>query len=242
MGYAVFCYAVGFVSLLYWIASTGNLFYDTHIDGNPVTPLGEALLKNLALVLIFAVQHSAMARSDFKQWITRWIPPYLERSTYVLATGIALTFLVWQWEPIGGRVWEISSYSVWYYVLYGLYFLGWIILFVSTFLIDHFDLFGLRQAYLRVTGKPYTEVEFKVKGLYKYSRHPLYLGTLMGIWCTPYMSYTHLVFAILLTGYILVGVSLEERDLVTQFGTRYLDYKKSTPQIFPGLRKRRNTQ
>jgi protein-S-isoprenylcysteine O-methyltransferase Ste14 len=231
--YAVVAYAIGFFSLLYWIASTGNLLPMASIDGTPVMETGTAVLKNLLLVLLFGLQHSIMARKGFKQWITRFIPVHLERSTYVLATGIVLTFMVWQWEPLGGIIWKIQPNSPWYSILYGLYFSGWGILFISTFLINHFDLFGLRQAYLNFKNKPYQEVNFKVVAFYKYTRHPLYLGTLIGIWSTPVMTITHLCYALLLTGYIMVGVYYEEKDLVRVFGEKYIQYRKSTPAIIP---------
>ncbi|WP_423129105.1 methyltransferase family protein [Gaoshiqia sp. Z1-71] len=231
--YALFCYAIGFLSLLYWIASTGNLFPEASIDGVPVMDTGSAILKNLGLVFLFGIQHTVMARRGFKKWIIRFIPAHLERSTYVLATGIALTLLVWQWEPLGGVIWQVSNESVWYNVLYGMFFTGWVILFISTFLINHFDLFGLRQAYLRIRNEPYKAIDFKVVAFYKYSRHPLYLGTLIGIWSTPLMTVTHLVYSLLLTTYILVGLYYEEKDLIHVFGEQYLAYKRSTPRIIP---------
>jgi len=231
--YAVACYAIGFVSLLYWIASTGNLFPGTAIDGNPNMGITSAMLKNIGLVLLFGLQHSIMARKGFKRWITQYIPVYIERSTYVLATGIVVILMVWQWEPLGGVIWEVSSSTIWYYVLYAFFFLGWVILFISTFLINHFDLFGLRQAYMTLKGKPYSEIDFKVVSLYKYTRHPLYLGVIIGIWSTPLMTFTHLLFAILLTAYIFIGISFEEKDLVRVFGDQYLKYRTSTPKLIP---------
>jgi len=231
--YAVACYGIGFLSLLYWIASTGNLFPETSIDGKATMPLWQALLKNLLLVLLFGLQHTVMARKPFKAWITRFLPVHLERSTYVLATGIILGLLVWQWEPLGGVIWSISPGSLLYYVLYTLYFGGWIVLFVSTFLINHFDLFGLRQVYLHAMDKPYENVKFKIVSLYRYVRHPLYLGALLGIWATPLMTVTHLVYAILLTAYIYIGIYFEERDLSTQFGDKYQKYKEETPTVIP---------
>ncbi len=231
--YALMCYAIGFLSLLYWIASTGNLLPNASIDGPPRINTNLAILKNAGLVLLFGIQHSVMARKRFKVWITRYIPTHTERSTYVLATGIVLSLLVWQWEPLGGVIWRVSNDSVWYSILYGMFFAGWGILFITTFMINHFDLFGLRQAYLYMKGTPYKDVEFKVVAFYKYSRHPLYLGTLIGIWSTPLMTVTHLFYSILLTGYILIGQYYEEKDLVRTFGKQYLNYKKLTPRIIP---------
>lgn len=231
--YAIVCYAIGFVSLLYWIASTGNLLPETSIDGIPKMNTGLALLKNFSLVLLFALQHSIMARKGFKKWLIQYIPAYAERSTYVLVTGFVVLLMVWQWEHLGGVVWEVSRSSALYYVLYTFFFLGWVILFISTFLINHFDLFGLRQAYLNLRSKPYSEIDFKIVSLYKYTRHPLYLGIVIGIWSTPIMTVTHLVFAIMLTAYIFVGIYFEEKDLVTAFGDKYTQYRAKTPMLFP---------
>ncbi len=231
--YAIVCYAIGFVSLLYWIASTGNLFPSIAIDGIPNMDTFTALLKNFGLVALFGIQHTVMARKNFKEWITKFIPQHLERSTYVLATGIVLTLLVWQWEPVGGIIWSIDKENSWYFIIYGFYFFGWIILFISTFLINHFDLFGLRQAYLNIKREPYKDVKFKVVAFYKYTRHPLYLGAIIGIWSTPQMTVTHLIYALMLTGYILVGVYYEEKDLIANFGSEYLKYKAKTPKIIP---------
>jgi protein-S-isoprenylcysteine O-methyltransferase Ste14 len=231
--YAVGCYAIGFVSLLYWIFSTGNLFPQTSIDGIPQMETSLALFKNLGLVLLFALQHSLMARKSFKKWITKFIPVHTERSTYVLATGLVVILMVWQWEPLGGIIWDLRDSKIWYNSLYAFYFIGWIVLFISTFLINHLDLFGLRQAYLNFKDKPYLEVDFKVISLYKYTRHPLYLGAIIGIWSTPLMTTTHLVYAILLTAYIFIGIYYEEKDLVNLFGKKYLDYRKNTPMVIP---------
>ena len=231
--YAIISYAIGFIALIYWIASTGNLLPFASIDGMPNMNTIPALIKNIALILLFGLQHSVMARKSFKKWITRVIPEYLERSTYVLSTGLVLTLLVWEWEPLGGTLWRITNESAWYYILYGLYFFGWVILFISTFLINHFDLFGLRQAYLSILGIPYEEIDFKVVSFYKYTRHPLYLGALIGIWATPSMTVTHLVYALLLTGYIYVGIFYEERDLISAFGDKYRNYIANTSKLIP---------
>lgn len=231
--YAIFCYAIGFASLLYWIASTGSLIPGISIDGPASMDTSFAVLKNLGLVFLFGIQHTVMARKGFKSWIIRYLPQHLERSTYVLATGMVLAVLVWQWEPLGGSLWKISPGSFWYTALYFVYFAGWTILFISTFLINHFDLFGLRQVYFNVINKPYKPVDFKIVSFYKYCRHPLYLGALMGIWATPLMTVTHLAYAVLLTAYIFIGVYYEERDMAATFGEEYLQYKKSTSGIIP---------
>lgn len=231
--YAIASYAVGFVSLVYWIASTGNLLPETSIDGEPRMNTILALLKDVALVLLFALQHSVMARKGFKNWLTRYIPVHLERSTYVLMTGLVVVLMVWQWEPLGGVIWDVRASAVAYYFLYSTFFFGWVILFISTFLVNHFDLFGLRQAYLNFKNEPYSEIDFKVISLYKYTRHPIYLGAIIGVWSTPLMTVTHMVFALLLTAYIFVGIQFEERDLIRTFGEDYLRYKASTPMLLP---------
>ena len=240
--YAVFAYSIGFTSLLLWIIFTGNLWEPFSIDSKPVRmDLLTAIFKNKGLILLFGLQHSIMARQSFKKWLTKFIPEHLERSTFVLITGLLLSFILWQWEPLGGVIWTVPRNSVLYFILYGLFFTGWTILFVSTFLINHFDLFGLRQAYLKMMGRPYTQLDFKVVYLYKFTRHPLYLGIILGIWCTPHMTVTHLVFAILLSIYVLIGIYYEEKDLVTAFGHDYKDYQELVPKLIPLTRQQRKT-
>lgn len=231
--YSLLAYAVGFAALLLWILSLSPLLPVVSIDRSPQMSFSLALINNLFLVLLFAIPHSAMARPWFKDWLTRFVPRPIERSTYVLVAGILLSLLVWKWEPMGGTVWSVSEGSALYYILYLLFVLGWVILFISTFLIHHFDLFGLRQTYLELTGKKYEALEFKVVAFYKYVRHPLYLGILLGIWSTPVMTVTHLVFALLLTAYTLVGVTYEEKDLLREFGDTYRSYQKRTPMLIP---------
>lgn len=231
--YSIIAYLIGFASLLFWILSISHLIPEISIDRNPEVPFQLALLKNIGLVLLFAIPHSVMARKPFKAWITTILPKPIERSTYVLQAGILLFILIWNWEPMGGNIWTIQKGSILYFVMYILFFAGWTILFISTFLINHFDLFGLRQTYLELRNQPYTELEFKVVYFYKYTRHPLYLGGIMGLWFTPVMSMTHLVFAILLTSYFFVGALLEEKDLKQAFKSRYLDYMSQTPMMIP---------
>ncbi len=235
--YSIVTYTIGFTSLLFWILSLSHLIPEISIDKSPTLPFGQALLKNIALVLMFAVPHSVMARKSFKDWITRVMPRPIERSTYVLQAGILLFILVWQWEPMGGSVWTIEAGTALYYVMYALFFSGWVILFISTFLINHFDLFGLRQTFLELRNKPYTPLNFKVVSLYKYSRHPLYLGGIMGLWFTPVMSATHLVFAILLTTYFFIGALFEEQDLKREFGELYRTYMARTPMMIPFIKR-----
>ena len=231
--YSIVAYLVGFASLLLWILSVSDLIPEISIDRTPKVSFSIALLKNVGLVFLFAIPHSIMARKPFKEFITRYIPRPIERSTYVLQAGILLSVLVLNWEPMGGVIWNFSQNKVSYYLAYVLFFLGWIILFISTFLINHFDLFGLRQTYLELTNKPYIELNFKVYSFYKYIRHPLYFGGIVGIWATPKMTVTHLVFAVLLTSYFVIGTLFEERDLIREFGDKYKAYKKKTPMLIP---------
>ena len=232
--YSIFCYLIGFSALMAWIIFTGNFIPSFSVD-SPVTsmPVWAALLKNLGLVALFGVQHSVMARKSFKAKLTKLIPEHLERSTYILATGVILTFVLWQWEAIGGIVWSVASGSFGFYLLYALFFVGWGILFLSSFLINHFDLFGLRQAFLKWRGKPYTELNFKVVSLYKLVRHPLYLGIILGVWCIPIMTVSHLIWAALLSIYVLIGIYHEEKDLLNAFGQKYRDYQDEVPKLIP---------
>ena len=234
--YSIFAYAIAFASLLLWILSASNLIPEISIDGTPTMSFFWALMKNLGLICLFGIPHSIMARKSFKRFITKFLPKPIERSTYVLVAGILLTILVWYWEPMGGVIWNIEPQTTLYYVLYALFFTGWIILFVSTFLINHFDLFGLRQTYFELQNKPYTELNFKVYSFYKYVRHPLYLGGIIGVWATPYMTVTHLIFAILITSYFVIGTLFEEKDLIKEFGDTYKKYKRKTPMLIPFIK------
>ncbi|MEO6979476.1 MAG: isoprenylcysteine carboxylmethyltransferase family protein [Mucilaginibacter sp.] len=234
--YSIIAYLVAFTALLFWTLSASQLIPVISIDRAPEISFPLALIKNIGLVLLFGLQHSIMARKPFKQWITKILPQPIERSTYVLASGIALAFLTWQWAPMGGSIWNIPAGTTLFYLMYALFFIGWSILFISTFLINHFDLFGLRQTYFELIKKPYKPLEFKVRAFYKYVRHPLYLGGILGVWATPAMSATHLCFAILLSGYFIVGALFEERDLTRDFGNNYRDYQKRTPMFIPFLK------
>jgi len=235
MLYSVVAYLVAFTALLFWILSVSHLIPAISIDRPAELSFPLALAKNIGLVLLFAVPHSVMARKGFKEWIVRIMPRPIERSTYVLQAGLLLALLVWQWEPLGGSVWVIEQGSVAYFLVYALFFAGWIILFVSTFLINHFDLFGLRQTYLELRNRPYTPLRFKVKSFYKWVRHPLYFGGIVGIWATPVMTMTHFIFAVMLTSYFVFGAFLEERDLRKEFGELYANYMKKTPMMIPFL-------
>lgn len=228
---AVFVYAIGFI---------GGIVTPTAIDGEPDAPLAMALIVNLVLLGVFAVQHSLMARRGFKQILTKYIPEPAERSTYVVATNVALIAMFMFWEPIGGTVWNIEN-PIGVGIMYAFYAMGWVTVLVSTFLINHFDLFGLRQVTLALMGKPYTHLQFGTPGIYKHVRHPLYIGWFMVFWFTPHMTAAHLVFAAMTTAYILIAIQLEERDLVATYGKTYVDYRKTTPMFVPRMG-RKNTE
>jgi len=239
--YSIVAYLIGFASLLLWILSLSDFVPQISIDRNPETDFPFAIAKDIGLLLLFVIPHSLMARKPFKAWITRVVPQPIERSTYVLQSGLLLTLLVTQWEPLGGNIWTVAEGTIGYFVVYFLFFTGWIILFISTFLINHFDLFGLRQTFLELLKKPYTPLDFKIIGFYKFVRHPLYFGIILGMWSAPVMTTSHLVTAILLTIYIVVGATLEESDLMREFAVSYQAYRKKTPMLIPFLRKEDNS-
>ena len=229
--YGVTSYAVFLCVFLYAIGFIGNLWVPKSIDSPREVALLDALLINLGLLGLFAVQHSVMARPAFKRWWTRIIPGAAERSTYVLFSSLALVALFWWWQPMGGIVWDIQA-TAGINTMYLLYAAGWLLLLYVTFLIDHFDLFGLRQVWLYLRRKPYTPVPFVTPWLYRRVRHPLYVGWLMIFWATPVMTLAHLVFAIMTTAYILVAIQLEERDLVAEH-PEYADYRRRVPMLLP---------
>lgn len=236
--YGIIAYLTFLITILYAIGFVGNLLVPKTIDGIPEVGLLKALLINAGLLTLFAVQHSVMARPAFKKWWTKMIPVEIERSTYVLFSNILLLFLFWKWEPLGGVVWSIED-GLLTGILYALFGLGWTIVLVSTFLINHFDLFGLRQVWLNFRKKPYTSLSFGLPLFYKHVRHPLYFGFLVAFWATPTMTVTHLIFAVACTGYIIVGALLEERDLVSHFGDKYRAYKANVPMLIPFFSKRK---
>lgn len=228
--FGVFCYLPGFI---------GNFLVPRSIDAPAGGPLMEALIINTALLLLFAVQHSVMARKGFKEVWTQFIPKPTERSTYVLFSSIAVILLYWQWRPIGGVIWEVQD-PVFSTVLTGLMILGWLIVLITTFLINHFDLFGLRQVWYYLTGKEYKPLGFVTPGPYKVIRHPLYFGWLLMFWATPLMTAAHIVFAIATTAYILFAIRLEEKDLVREYGKKYINYRKNVPMLFPVGKKQKS--
>jgi protein-S-isoprenylcysteine O-methyltransferase Ste14 len=238
--YGVVAYAVFFATFLYAIGFIGGFGVPRTIDGPLEGSLVAAIAVNLGLLGLFAVQHSVMARQGFKQWITRSIPKPAERSTYVLASSIALLLLFWQWQPLGGVVWDVRD-PIARAALSGLYLTGIATVLVCTFLINHFDLFGLRQVWLELRGRPYTQLHFATPGPYRVVRHPLYVGWLLSFWATPTMSAAHLLFAVATTAYILIAIQLEERDLIAALGDDYRHYRERVPMIIPGFRGRRTT-
>ncbi len=233
--YGVACYAVSFGVVLYLAGFLGNFGVPKSIDSPRVVPLGTALLVNLGLLALFAVQHSVMARPAFKRWWTRLIPEPAERSTYILFSSLALIVLFYFWQPMGGIIWDVDS-TAGVYTLYGVYAAGWLLLFYVTFLINHFDLFGLRQVWLHLRGQAYTPVSFRTPWLYRQVRHPLYVGWLMLIWATPTMTVAHLLFAVMATVYILVAIQFEEGDLVDGH-PEYADYRNHVTMIEPFIKR-----
>jgi protein-S-isoprenylcysteine O-methyltransferase Ste14 len=227
---------VGFLaSFLYAIAFVGGFGVPRSLDAAPEGSLGAALAVDLLLLTVFALQHSVMARPAFKRWWTQIVPEPAERSVYVLASSVALGLLFWQWRPIGGVVWQVDQ-PVARTALFGLCGAGWLLVLVTTFLINHFDLFGLRQVWFHLRGEAYHPLSFVTPGPYRHVRHPLYVGWLLAFWATPTMTTAHLVFAAVTTAYILVAIRFEERDLAAFHGERYAAYRRSTPMLVPRVR------
>lgn len=233
--YALVAYLAGFAALLAFVGFSVGVPSPLTVDSGAATAPVLALAVDLALVALFGVQHSVMARRGFKAWLTRLVPAHLERSTYLLATSLALAVLMAFWQPLRGQIWKVED-GVPAGILTGLAFAGWGLVLLTTFLISHADLFGLRQVWLASRGVPYTPVGFGTPWLYRHVRHPMQLGVLVGIWVTPAMTAGHLLLATALTGYVVVGLLYEERDLVRQFGERYRTYQRTTPWLIPFVR------
>ena len=230
--YGLACYACFLGSFLYAIGFVGDFAVPKTIDSGPAGAWPEALLVDLVLLGLFAVQHSVMARPGFKAVWTRIVPRAVERSTYVLFSSLLLILLMWKWQAIPAVVWDVSA-SLPKTILLALCAVGWLIVLLSTFMINHFDLFGLRQVFLRMRGIDYTPLHFTQRALYKFVRHPIMLGFVIAFWAAPYMSAGHLVFAIMTTGYILVGIFFEERDLMRSHSAEYGAYRARVPMLFP---------
>jgi methanethiol S-methyltransferase len=238
--YGVVSYVIFLATFLYAIAFVGGFGVSRRLDGELETSLAAALAINCVLLTVFAVQHSVMARPWFKERWTRVVPWAIERSTFVLFASLALLLLFWQWRPIGIPIWTVEN-PAGRVVLWTLFATGWATVLIVTFLINHFDLFGLRQVWLPLMGKPYTKVPFRTPLLYRYVRHPLYFGFLLAFWMTPTMTLAHLVFAVATTAYIVLAIQFEERDLVTEHGAAYEDYRRRVPMLLPGRNRLRTT-
>ena len=236
VAYGVAAYFVFLCTFLYAIGFVSGVVVPKTVDTGPAGPIGEALVINVLLLSLFAIQHSVMARKPFKRWLTQFVPASIERSTYVLLASLALILVFWQWRPIPAIVWEAANPAL-ATALLGLSLLGWLIVLLSTFLINHFELFGLQQVLLNMIGKDAAEPRFRTPLLYKLVRHPLYLGFIIAFWATPVMTAGHLLFALVTTVYILVAIALEERDLIDLFGDEYRRYRQRVAMLVPFWRK-----
>jgi protein-S-isoprenylcysteine O-methyltransferase Ste14 len=232
LAYGVAAYLVFFGTILYAIGFVTGIFVPKTIDTGVAGSAGAAIVINVLLLSLFAVQHSVMARKQFKRWWTQFVPASIERSTYVLLSSLALILVFWQWRPIPAMVWEVSNPTL-AAALTGLSLMGWVLVFLSTFLINHFELFGVRQVILNLMGRDGGETKFRTPLLYKMVRHPLYLGFIIAFWAAPVMTVGHLLFALVTTAYILVGIALEERDLVEHFGDEYRRYRERVSMLVP---------
>ena len=230
--YGLAAYLIFFVTFLYAIGFVEGLVVPKTIDSGPAVSFAEALIVNLLLLSVFAIQHSVMARKQFKAWWTQFVPASVERSTYVLFSSLALILLFWQWRAMPGVVWQISNPVAANMVL-GLSFAGWLIVLASTFMINHFELFGLHQVINNLSGRSTAETRFKTPMLYNFVRHPIYLGFIIAFWAAPTMTVGHLLFAAVTTAYIFVGIFLEEHDLVEMFGDDYRRYKQNVSMLVP---------
>jgi methanethiol S-methyltransferase len=237
--YGAVAYLLFMVSFVYAIGFLGNLWVPRGVDHALSAPAGPAVLIDVLLLGVFAIQHSVMARPVFKRWWTRFVPSSIERSTYVVLASAALLLLYWQWRTLPGIVWDVSL-PVARMVLWALFWSGWATVFLSSFMVSHFDLFGLRQVYLAWRGKPYRDLDFRVRYLYRLVRHPLMLGFLIAFWATPTMTAGHLLFSVATTGYILIALRLEEHDLVESLGDQYRAYRRDVPALLPGTRRHPN--
>ena len=230
--YGIAAYTLCVVTLLYAIAFVGDMPVPKTIDSGAVASLGESLIVNLVLLLVFAIQHSVMARPAFKAWWMQFVPKPVERSTYVLFASLALVLLFWQWRPLPVVLWHVDQPQLAVAVT-ALSHLGWLIVFSSTFLINHFELFGLHQVANNLSGRPMAPPRFRTPLFYKFVRHPIYLGLIIAFWATPTMTAGHLLFAAVTAAYIVVGILLEERDLIDLFGDDYRRYRNRVSMLLP---------
>ncbi len=240
--YGLAAYTGGMASLLYFVGFSGNLLVPKSVDVGGSAPVNVAVLTDLLLLALFGIQHSVMARQGFKLWWTRVVPTVVERSTYLVATSAVLAAMFWFWVPIEAPVvWRVE-HGAGVAVLWGLFGLGWLLALMSTFLINHFELFGLQQVFARLTQRALPETRFRTPLLYRYVRHPLYAGLLLGLWSVPVMTAGRLLFATGLSVYILIGIAFEERDLVQHFGERYRTYREQVGMLFPRTGSSRQTE
>lgn len=231
--YGILAYLIFLIAFLYAIGFVGNFIVPKSIDSGIETTFLQALLVNALLLSVFAIQHSVMARPAFKKWVTSIISPAIERSTYVLLSSLALILMYWKWQPMKTIIWEAENDTV-ALVLTGVFFFGWLIVFLSTFMIDHFELFGLKQIFDNLKNRQTQNPKFQINYLYKIVRHPIMLGSIIAFWATPLMTVGHLIFAIMTTLYILIAVKyLEEKDLRKSIGKEYEEYQKKVPMIVP---------
>jgi protein-S-isoprenylcysteine O-methyltransferase Ste14 len=237
IGYGAACYVVFLAAFLYAIGFVGNFVVPRSVDHGVTAPIAEAVVVNVLLLGLFAVQHSVMARPAFKRRWTRLIPKTIERSTYVLISSLLLFLLFWQWRTMPAVIWDVT-WQPGRIGLYALFGLGWVTVLTATFMINHFDLFGLRQVHLAWRGQPYSDLRFRTSLLYRLVRHPIMLGFIIAFWATPTMTAGHLLFAIATTGYILIALQFEEHDLTEALGDQYREYRSRVPMLIPGLRRR----
>jgi protein-S-isoprenylcysteine O-methyltransferase Ste14 len=235
VGYGAAAYLLFLATFLYLVGFVADVMVPRSVDHGLSSPIGQAVSVNVLLLAAFGVQHSVMARPAFKRWWTRFIPSVIERSTYVVLSSAVLVLLYWQWRTMPTVIWEVRQ-PVGRLAFWALFWLGWAIVLASTFLVSHFDLFGLRQVYLAWRGKPYTHIGFHARLLYRLVRHPLMLGFVIAFWATPTMTAGHLLFSFAMTGYIVIALQLEERDLVAELGDEYRDYQREVPMLVPAPR------
>ncbi|SHO43509.1 methanethiol S-methyltransferase [Desulfopila aestuarii] len=239
--YGLVCYAVFLISFLYAIGFVGDFVVPKSINSGSQSSILHSLIINLVLLSLFAVQHTIMARPAFKRWWTKIVPIQVERSTFVLVASLILLLLYWQWQPMPSVVWSIEN-PVGKTLCLALFWIGWLVVLLSTIMINHFDLFGLRQVWLHFSNQDYHHVEFQTNSLYRYVRHPIMFGFIIAFWATPYMTVGHLLFAFATTAYIFIGVQFEEHDLMQFLGKNYDDYRRRVPMLIPFMKKRNDRE